>query len=121
MLDDQAAHRVAGIVHAPAAASAFDRARAQQRSPSVAASQPSGADIGEQLRLMVGDQRRDHLVDFALHHPVELVERQVDAVVGHAGPAGNCRCGCARSGRRSRPGCRRDSERSSSACLRSMS
>ena len=32
---------------------------------------------------MVGDQRVDDLVEIALHHPVELVERQVDAVVGH--------------------------------------
>ena len=44
--------------------------------------QPSVADIGQQLRLVVGDQRLDDLVELAHHHPVELVERQVDAVVG---------------------------------------
>src|SRR3990170_73925 len=42
------------------------------------------ADIGEQLRLVIGDQRVDDLVEFAHHHPVELVERQIDAMVGDA-------------------------------------
>src|SRR5690606_21044396 len=42
------------------------------------------AHLGEQLRLVVGDQRVDDLVDLAFHHPVELVEGEVDAVVGDA-------------------------------------
>jgi hypothetical protein len=42
------------------------------------------ADVGQQLRLVIGDQRGDDLVELAHHHPVELVERQVDAVVGDA-------------------------------------
>src|ERR1051325_599826 len=42
------------------------------------------AHIGEQLRRVVGDQRVDHLVELAHHHPVELVEREVDAMVGDA-------------------------------------
>src|SRR5438105_2146255 len=42
------------------------------------------ADIGEQLRLVIGDQRVDDFVEFAHHHPVELVERQVDTMVGDA-------------------------------------
>ena len=43
---------------------------------------PSQPLCREQLRLVVGDQRVDHLVELAHHHAVELVERQVDAVVG---------------------------------------
>jgi hypothetical protein len=38
---------------------------------------------GQLSRLMVGDQRINHLIDLAHHHPVELVECQVYPVVGH--------------------------------------
>jgi hypothetical protein len=34
--------------------------------------------------LAVGSQRAEELVEVALHHPVELVQREVDAVVGDA-------------------------------------
>src|SRR5690606_29536876 len=41
-------------------------------------------EIGQQLRLVIGDQGIDDLVEFSHHHAIELVERQVDAVVGNA-------------------------------------
>ena len=60
---------------------------------------------GEQRGLMLGDQRVDDLAQrLALQDLRQLVEREIDAVVATRGPAGNCRCGCARSGRRCRPG-----------------
>src|SRR5262245_5636906 len=51
--------------------------------PSVIASAFS-AGIGQQPRLVIGDQRVDDLVELAQHHAIELVERQVDAVIGDA-------------------------------------
>src|SRR5688500_9418790 len=42
------------------------------------------AEVRQELRLMIGDQRRDDLVELAKHHPVELVERQVDPVIRDA-------------------------------------
>ena len=50
------------------------------------------------------------------HDAVDLVERQVDAVVATRGPAGNCRCGCARCGRRCRPGHLRSAARVACSC-----
>ncbi len=70
-----------------------------------AAASPRDALRGQQRGLMLGHQRVDDLAErLALDHLRQLVERQIDAVVGDARPAENCRCGCARSGRRSRPG-----------------
>src|SRR5438552_1839694 len=40
------------------------------------------AHVGEQLRLMIGDERVDHLVEFAHHHSLELIKGEVDAVIG---------------------------------------
>ena len=36
------------------------------------------------LRLMLGNQRVDHVADFAVHNEIELVEREIDAMVRHA-------------------------------------
>ena len=59
-------------------------------------------ELGELLGLVLGGERRDQLVELAVHDPVDLVEREVDAVVGDAALRESCRCGCARSGRRCR-------------------
>ena len=76
--------------------------RASRRGPPTSRRAPARRS---NCRLPLGGQRVDHLVEaFALDQPVERVERQVDAVVGHAVLAGNCRCGCAASDRPSRPG-----------------
>ena len=38
----------------------------------------------ELIRLMLGLQRLEYFVEFAFHHRIELVEREVDAVIGHS-------------------------------------
>src|SRR3954471_2916958 len=75
------------IMRASSAGSSISPAESRRRavartSASVVAS-AFGAGIGKQPRLVIGDQRVDDLVELAEHHPVELVERQVDAMVGH--------------------------------------
>src|SRR5688572_1882101 len=45
---------------------------------------PSLLFLGELLGLVFVLQRRQQLVDLALHDVAELVEREIDAVVGHA-------------------------------------
>ena len=68
---------------------------------------------GRQLRrLVIGDQRLDQLVQrFAGDHLVELVERQVDAVVGDPALREIVGADALRSGRRSRPARAAASER----------
>ncbi len=44
----------------------------------------SCVEVGQPRRLVGGGERLDHLVEVALHHLVELVEGQADAVVGQA-------------------------------------
>src|SRR5690606_12051258 len=39
--------------------------------------------VDQKLRLMIGNQRVDDLVELAFHDPVELVQREVDAMVRH--------------------------------------
>lgn len=47
-------------------------------------SAPLLAELRQLARLIVGKQCVNNFVDFTHHHPIELVERQVDAVVGQA-------------------------------------
>ena len=55
------------------------RRGARQRRPGRSRSR---VEVGEPRRLVGGGERRQHLVEVALHHLVELVERQADAMVG---------------------------------------
>src|SRR5277367_4167685 len=85
---DQAAPHAAGPAHAaPAAAPRTPGSpppppptppppRAARRQPSLLGSQPRS--------LVLGGQLVDELVQIALHHPVDLVQRQIDPMVGHA-------------------------------------
>src|SRR5690606_14347989 len=40
--------------------------------------------FGKKCSLVIGDQRIDQFIQIAFHDPVELVERQVDTVIGNA-------------------------------------
>ena len=51
--------------------------------PELALQQTQDAELRQLACLIVRDQSIDHFVDFTFDHPVELVERQVDPVVGH--------------------------------------
>ena len=46
----------------------------------------SGSTLAQrqQFLLVIGNQRVNEFVHFALHHPIELVERQIDTMVGDA-------------------------------------
>src|SRR5262245_46165911 len=68
---------------APAMPALASRARnSPMRLSTVSAAIPVAA--GEQLGMMLRDQRLDQLLERRpLHHQLELVEREIDAVVGH--------------------------------------
>lgn len=69
---------------------------------------------------MIGNQRIDQFVQIAFHNPVELVERQVDAMIGDTSLRKIISADTL--GRSPDPAwLRRDSERSVSAFWRSMS
>src|SRR5690625_5879306 len=41
-------------------------------------------DLLEQKRLVAGGERVDDAFEFAVHHVIEVIEREVDAVIGEA-------------------------------------
>src|ERR1700733_10950964 len=41
-------------------------------------------EAGQQLRLVLGGERAGEVAEVAVHDRVDLVQREVDAVVGHA-------------------------------------
>src|ERR1700731_3115708 len=79
-------HRRAGCApRAARAPPAWPPAAAQPRWPACRARWRSIAisQRRQQLGLMLADQRMNQLVQIAIHNMVELVERQVDTVIGH--------------------------------------
>src|SRR5687768_15800802 len=60
------------------------RRAGSRRGPARLRPSPRSFQLREPLRLVAGDQRIDDLVQLTVHDPVDLVEREVDAVVRHA-------------------------------------